>query len=297
MLEGHPDQNFAGYILRGIREGFRIGFDAHLSSLKSSGRNMQSAAEKPEVVSKYLQEEEALGRVVQLTLKDAEDLQVHTSPFGVIPKKHKPNKWRLILGLSSPEGNSVNDGIARELASLSYVSVDDVVAQVVRLGRGSMIAKMDIKQAYCNIPVHTEDRRLLGMRWEDKVYVDTALPFGLRSAPLIFTAVADALEWVMRREGVQWVAHYIDDFVTVGAPGTQDCLQNVEVMHAVCTRVDMPIEPEKDEGPATTIVFLGLELDSIAQEVHLPQEKLRRLWSQLAGWRGRKACKKRDLFR
>ena len=268
--------------------------NAHLSSLKSSGRNMQSAAEKPEVVSRYLQEEEPLGRVVWLTLKDAEDLQVHTSPFGVIPQKHKPNKWRLILDLSSPEGNSVNDGIAKELASLSYVSVDDVVAQVVLLGRGSMIAKMDIKQAYRNIPVHTEDRRLL---WEDKVYVDTALPFGLRSAPLIFTAVADALEWVMRREGVQWVTHYIDDFVTVGAPGTQDCLQNVEVMHAVCTRADMPIEPEKDEGPATTIVFLGLELDSIAQEVRLPQEKLRRQRSQLAGWRGRRHVKRETCFR
>ena len=135
------------------------------------------------------------------------------------------------------------------------------MAQVVRLGRGSMIAKMDIKQAYRNIPVHTEDQRLLGIQWEDKVYVDIALLFGLRSASLIFTAVADALEWVMRREGVQWVAHYIDDYVMVGAPGTQDCLQNVEVMHAMCIRADMPIQPEKDEGPATPIVFLGLELD------------------------------------
>lgn len=51
------------------------------------------------------------------------------------------------------------------------------------------MAKMDIKQAYRIVPVHPEDRRLLGMQWQDKVYVDKVLPFGLRSAPLIFSAV------------------------------------------------------------------------------------------------------------
>ena len=54
---------------------------------------------------------------------------------------------------------------------------------------------MDIQQAYRMVPVHPDDRALLGMRWEGGVYIDTRLPFGLRSAPIIFTAVADALEW------------------------------------------------------------------------------------------------------
>ena len=49
-----------------------------------------------------------------------------------------------------------------------------------------MLAKMDIKHAYRNVPVHPVDRRLLGMCWEDIVYVDTTLPIGLRFAPLIF---------------------------------------------------------------------------------------------------------------
>ena len=45
------------------------------------------------------------------------------------------------------------------------------------------------------VPVYPEDRVLLGMRWKGMVYIDTRLLFGLRSAPKIFTAVADALEW------------------------------------------------------------------------------------------------------
>lgn len=56
---------------------------------------------------------------------------------------------------------------------------------------------MDVKQAYRNIPVHPQDRHLLGMQWKGEVFVDMVLPFGLRSAPLLFTAVADALQWVM----------------------------------------------------------------------------------------------------
>ena len=59
----------------------------------------------------------------------------------------------------------------------------------------------------------------------------------------------------------------------------------------------MPVEPEEDEGPATTISFLGLELDSVvALEVRLPQVKLKCLRALLGSWRGRKACRKRDLL-
>ena len=68
---------------------------------------------------------------------------VQVSPFGVIPKS-EPGKWRLILDLSAPEGCSVNDGISKESCSLSYMSVDDVAARVVKMGRGSLMAKFDL---------------------------------------------------------------------------------------------------------------------------------------------------------
>ncbi len=55
---------------------------------------------------------------------------------------------------------------------MSYVSVEDIVATVLKLGRGTLLAKMDIKQAYRNVPVHPQDRWLLGMGWQGEVYVD-----------------------------------------------------------------------------------------------------------------------------
>ena len=150
MLSSHPDQAFAGYILRGIERGFRIGFNPQLAHLQPARGNMGSAQEQASVVDKYLHEELAASRIVQI--QEAHADLIHCSPFGVIPKRNRPNKWRLIVDLSSPNGHSVNDGISKELASLSYVSVDDIVMEIGRRGRGTQLAKMDIKQAYRNIP-------------------------------------------------------------------------------------------------------------------------------------------------
>ena len=79
-----------------------------------------------------------------------------------------------------------------------------------------MMAKVDIKQTYRNIPIHPEDQHLLGMQFDGQVYLDTTLPFGLRSAPKIFTALADALEWIL---GMDWLMHYLDDYLTLRSSG------------------------------------------------------------------------------
>jgi hypothetical protein len=55
------------------------------------------------------------------------------------------------------------------------------------------MAKIDLMSAYRMILVHSLDHKLLGNRWRGVTYVDTALHFRLRSIPIIFSAVADAL--------------------------------------------------------------------------------------------------------
>ena len=163
LLSEHPDQQFAHYILKGLVEGFRIGFQYKHAHLKQRSSNL--VVKDPLVVSEYLDTELRLNRLVKLSEKEAEEIGIHCSPIGIIPKKNKPGKWRLIVDLSSPEGGSVNDGVDKEMSSVSYTSVDVIASKVLALGQGAMLAKMDIKQAYRIIPTHPEDRRLLGMRW------------------------------------------------------------------------------------------------------------------------------------
>ena len=64
------------------------------------------------------------------------------------------------------------------ICSLSYASVDNTADIILKLGRNTQLAKMDIKSAYRIMLVHPKDRRLLGMMWME---IDTVLPFGLRS--------------------------------------------------------------------------------------------------------------------
>ena len=57
---------------------------------------------------------------------------------------------------------------------------------VLRLGRGALMWKIDVKSAFRHIPVDSRDAPLLGFRLDDKYYFERTLPFGLRSSPLLW---------------------------------------------------------------------------------------------------------------
>ena len=121
------------------------------------------------------------------------------------------------------------------------------------------------------------------------------LPFGLRSAPKIFNAIADALEWCVSREGVEWIYHYLDNFTVVGLPGTEQCAQSLHILQTVCRDPGVPLTSEKQAGPSTTLEFLGITIDIVQQELRLPEEKLANLRDLTTQWRSRKSCSKREL--
>ncbi len=56
------------------------------------------------------------------------------------------------------------------------------------------------------------------------------------------------------------------------------------------------IAAHKTEGPTKVVVFLGIELDTEAVTLRLPDEKLQRLQREIRRWSGRKTCAKRELL-
>ena len=131
--------------------------------------NMLSAEQNQAVVDQYIQKEVSLGRVIGPMLREQLP-EAQVSRFGVIEKPHQPGKYRLIVDLSHPEGLSVNDGIEAELCSLQYTSVDAAVTRVLAKGQQEvMLSKFDIESAYRMVPVHPEDRHLLGMVWKGRL--------------------------------------------------------------------------------------------------------------------------------
>lgn len=77
------------------------------------------------------------------------------------------------MNLLSSQGSSVNDGIPKEVRLVTYITCDEVADKVGAMGRGTLIAKVDLKSAYRMVSVHPEDRKLLGMQWKDHLYIDT----------------------------------------------------------------------------------------------------------------------------
>ena len=55
------------------------------------------------------------------------------------------------------------------------------------LKAGDWMAKIDPKDAYFMIPMAQEDSEFLHFQWRDKAYQFNCLPFGLSSAPWVFT--------------------------------------------------------------------------------------------------------------
>ena len=107
----------------------------------------------------------------------------------MVPKDHQPGKFRLIIDLSAPVGGSVNKEIDPNLTSLTYPRVEDAVRLIKAAGSGAFMAKLDLKAAYRHVLVHPDDQSLLAIRWGGTTYLDTAIPFGLCSAPKLFTGL------------------------------------------------------------------------------------------------------------
>ena len=109
----HADKAYVEYILQGISNGFRIGFDRkqHINSAKGN-----LLIDKPEAVTEYLKWEMLLDRMWKIPIFIL-PREVYISPLGIITKKSKPIKWRLIVDLSSPCGTSINDGIDTDRSS------------------------------------------------------------------------------------------------------------------------------------------------------------------------------------
>ena len=135
---------------------------------------------------------------------------VHCSPIGIIPKQHQPDKYRLIVDLSAPMDNSINDLILLSCACSSMLLLITLQILWPKQPKGAHMTKMDlhiIYRTYRMVPVHPVDQSLLGIQWERKIFTDCALPFGLRSAPKVFNEVADGLAWALLCSRVEHILH------------------------------------------------------------------------------------------
>ena len=150
--------------------------------------------------------------------------------------------------------------------------MDNAVSIIQHLGQGTQLVKMDLKDAYRIIPVHPQDHHLLGIQWDNQVFVDRSLPFGLRSAPKVFTAFADLVAWAIHCRGVRWLLQYLDDFLLFGAPGTLEVASTVVLAMEALANAGIPVAAHKTEDPSTAVTSLGIMVDTVLFQLRLPPE-------------------------
>ena len=91
--------------------------------------------------------------------------------------------------------------------------------------------------------------------WKGATYINAMLPFGQWSVPKIFTAIADALEWVILRRGARHVWHYIDDFIVCGPRHQQSVhghstLPSPPVASWVCLSLHTKLRGQQQTSPS-----------------------------------------------
>ena len=293
LLTDYPCSLTRDYLLQGFTFGFDIGFKGTFVDLHARPRNLLSALNSVDAVNEAIRKELERGHTSGPFSIAPFDLS-HCSPIGAAPKSD--GSARLILDLSSPRGDSVNDGISQEEFKCKYSKFDDAVNLVVQLGPGAFMAKIDIKHAFRLCPVLPSQWPLLCFLWCGYFFVDTRLPFGSRSSPKIFNTFARALAWIATHVGgIRYLVHYLDDFFIANS-SHRLCQQDMDTFLSFCARLGVPIAADKLEGPTTSLVYLGIEIDSVAMCIRLPKEKLSKLKLMLGQWSNRKKARKRVLL-
>jgi len=287
----YPDLHAATALVRCLRLGVDLGYQGQRTAA-ATGENLPSALEHGGAIDADMQKQLALGRRLG-PFRTPPYAFFKANPLGVVFKKGK-TKPRVVHHLSWPRGaDSVNASVRDFTVGLG--AFDRAVAALQACGKGAFIAKVDIESAYRCIPVRPEDWPLQGMRWRDVFYMDIVMQFGLASATAIFEWYSSAVEYMVRSLlGIVHVEHYIDDFVVIH-PQQGGCNDAVQRMLALFAKLGLPVAPDKIDGPAQLMVFLGVLFDTINMTLSLDADRLHAIEAMLADWAQRKSASREEL--
>ena len=290
-LQLHPNIDEVNYILQGLKYGFDIGFSG--PSTNTLPKNCRSASvlstQLGEAVKKEVERNHTAGpfRTPPFPI-------THCSPIGAVEKDD--GSARIVMDLSRPQGNSINEWISKDEFSVLYSKFDDAVKMVVDMGPGCFMSKLDVKHAFRLIPVHSSQWHLLCYQFQGFYYVDLVLPFGLRSSPAIFCRFADLVKWVIiNYYGIPMVINYSDDFFKVSCQDYDIAKDELRRICQAFKELGIPLALEKIFGPLHRIIYLGIIIDSIAMTMEVTEERYLAIMASFPKWLKRNKCTKTKL--
>ena len=180
----------------------------------------------------------------------------------VVPKKD--GGFRPVINLKR---------INKEFLEPPHFRMDGLKEVAILLRPGDWAASVDLKDAYFHIPLNRRSRRFLRFGWKKKLYQFLVLPFGLSTAPFVFTMVTKPIVAFLRSRGIR-VLFYLDDILVIGKT-KEECEKNLKVVLDLLQSLGFLINWKKSNlVPSQRFLFLGLLWDSTLGQICLPQNKL-----------------------
>lgn len=162
------------------------------------------------------------------------------------------------------------------------------------MSKNCYMASIDLEDSYLLVPIHISFRKYLRFSFQGQIFQFTALPFGLSSAPYIFTKVLKPVAATLRGNGFLSVI-YLDDFLLFG-DSYQECLINVKETLDLLDNLGFVINAEKcDLNPSHEKKFLGFLLNSSSMSVILPEDKRLTLIDRIIKFSKKNTCQIRKF--
>jgi hypothetical protein len=188
------------------------------------------------------------------------------STFFLVPKKDRG--LRPILNLK-PLNKLI---VKRSFKMESLISVKKAVRPQ------DWLVALDLQDAYMHIPMHKESRKFLRFKIAGQAYQFRVLPFGLCSAPRVFTKVLAPLVGMARRVGMH-VFPYLDDWLLRLASRQTLRGQLQELLQILVSHGFLLNWPKSTLDPTQSLIFIGGHFHTDMNLVSLPSERADRLWT------------------
>jgi len=132
------------------------------------------------------------------------------------------------------------------------------VAQVrLTLQPGTLLASLDLKEAYWHIPIHRRYRPYLAFSAGNQIYQFKVLPFGLNIAPRVFSKMLQPVQARLVKMGVQ-ILMYLDDWL-ISAVTPRECRSMIQKTLEIGTSMGLQFNIQKSHlSPTPSIKWLGL---------------------------------------
>ena len=146
-----------------------------------------------------------------------------------------------------------------------------VVADILR--PFDFMCKIDLKDAYFAVPIHLAHQKLLCFQFKNVTYQFKCLPFGLTSAPRVFTKVLKPLVAYVRRLGLR-ICIYIDDMLILNSQ-REGAIRDASLMIYLLENLGFVVNMDKSILlPSQEMEFLGVLVNSITMNLSLPDNKV-----------------------